>query len=264
MRTRSKSRRSISSRTSTATRGRSRWRTSSSSPPRLGFDRFTSRKPWARENTFSWKSRWRPTRRGFAGCWLPPRRQRPRSSKWGWGCSGGIRPVTRKLSGASRMGPWEISCCCAHIGMAVHAMGLSGCPARQRCTTRFATGTLHPAFGGPHCGRQVHNLDVVNWIKGGHPVRGQGMGGRQVRNAKRHGQIFDHHFVEFEYADGTRMISQCRQIPGCGPTSPSMSWAAKAPQTCWPGGLLSRAPTPALLVQGGAPRCLSTGARRLV
>jgi len=44
------------------------------------------------------------------------------------------------------------------------------------------------------------------------------MGGRQVRNAKRHGQIFDHHFVEFEYADGTRMFSQCRQIPGCWPT----------------------------------------------
>src|ERR1051325_1879773 len=65
-----------------------------------------------------------------------------------------------------------------------------------------------------HC----HNIDVGNWIKGAHPVRAQGMGGRQVRNAKRHGQIFDHHFVEFEYADGVRMISQCRQIPGCWPT----------------------------------------------
>jgi myo-inositol 2-dehydrogenase / D-chiro-inositol 1-dehydrogenase len=65
-----------------------------------------------------------------------------------------------------------------------------------------------------HC----HNIDVGNWIKGAHPVRAQGMGGRQVRNAKRHGQIFDHHFVEFEYADGTRMFSQCRQIPGCWPT----------------------------------------------
>jgi hypothetical protein len=39
-----------------------------------------------------------------------------------------------------------------------------------------------------------------------------------VRNAKRHGQIFDHHFVEFEYADGVRMLSQCRQIPGCWTT----------------------------------------------
>ncbi|HOX56449.1 MAG TPA: Gfo/Idh/MocA family oxidoreductase [Candidatus Paceibacterota bacterium] len=62
-----------------------------------------------------------------------------------------------------------------------------------------------------HC----HNIDVCNWIKGAHPVRAQGMGGRQVRNARRHGQIFDHHFVEFEYADGVRMLSQCRQIPGC-------------------------------------------------
>lgn len=73
-------------------------------------------------------------------------------------------------------------------------------------------------LSGDHIVEQhVHNIDVGNWIKGAHPVRAQGMGGRQVRNAKRHGQIFDHHFVEFEYADGTRMFSQCRQIPGCWP-----------------------------------------------
>ena len=41
------------------------------------------------------------------------------------------------------------------------------------------------------------------------------MGGRQVRNGKDHGQIFDHHFVEFTYADGTTMMSQCRHIPNC-------------------------------------------------
>jgi myo-inositol 2-dehydrogenase / D-chiro-inositol 1-dehydrogenase len=72
-------------------------------------------------------------------------------------------------------------------------------------------------LSGDHIVEQhVHNIDVCNWIKNGeHPVRAQGMGGRQVRNAKRHGQIFDHHLVEFEYADGTRMLSQCRQIPGC-------------------------------------------------
>ena len=74
-------------------------------------------------------------------------------------------------------------------------------------------------LSGDHIVEQhVHNLDVCNWIKGTHPVRAQGMGGRQVRNARRHGQIFDHHFVEFEYEDGARMISQCRQIPGCWPT----------------------------------------------
>ena len=73
-------------------------------------------------------------------------------------------------------------------------------------------------LSGDHIVEQhVHNIDVANWIKGEHPVRAQGMGGRQVRNARRHGQIFDHHFVEFEYADGTRMLSQCRQIPRCWP-----------------------------------------------
>lgn len=63
--------------------------------------------------------------------------------------------------------------------------------------------------------QHVHNLDVVNWIKGDHPVAARGMGGRQVRNKKENGQIFDHHFVEYEYADGTLLYSQARQIPGC-------------------------------------------------
>jgi hypothetical protein len=38
------------------------------------------------------------------------------------------------------------------------------------------------------------------------------MGGRQVRNSpKLHGQIFDHFFVEYEYEDGCKLYSQCRQ-----------------------------------------------------
>ncbi|HEY1784654.1 MAG TPA: gfo/Idh/MocA family oxidoreductase, partial [Pirellulales bacterium] len=32
---------------------------------------------------------------------------------------------------------------------------------------------------------------------------------------KEFGQIFDHHAVEYDYGDGTRMISQCRHIPHC-------------------------------------------------
>lgn len=60
--------------------------------------------------------------------------------------------------------------------------------------------------------QHIHNLDIINWIKGVPPVRAQGMGGRQVRNdPKKHGQIFDHHFVEYEYADGSKLFSQCRQ-----------------------------------------------------
>ena len=68
---------------------------------------------------------------------------------------------------------------------------------------------------GDHITEQhIHNLDVINWFKGGHPVKAQGMGGRQVRNGKDHGEIFDHHYVEFTYADGSILNSQCRHIPG--------------------------------------------------
>ncbi len=71
-------------------------------------------------------------------------------------------------------------------------------------------------LGGDHIVEQhIHNLDVINWIKKGHPVRGQGQGGREVRKGIDNGQIFDHHFVEFEYADGSRLLSQCRHIGGC-------------------------------------------------
>ena len=69
---------------------------------------------------------------------------------------------------------------------------------------------------GDHiCEQHIHNLDVCNWLKDGFPVRASGMGGREVRKGREHGQIFDHHAVEFEYADGTRMFSQCRHIPKC-------------------------------------------------
>jgi len=67
---------------------------------------------------------------------------------------------------------------------------------------------------GDHIVEQhIHNLDVINWLKGAYPVSANGMGGRQVRVGKDYGEIFDHHDVEFEYADGSRMFSQCRHIP---------------------------------------------------
>ena len=62
--------------------------------------------------------------------------------------------------------------------------------------------------------QHIHNIDVANWFIGDYPVSAQGMGGRQVRNGKDHGEIFDHHFVEFTYASGAVISSQCRHIPG--------------------------------------------------
>lgn len=62
--------------------------------------------------------------------------------------------------------------------------------------------------------QHIHNIDVANWFIGDYPVSAQGMGGRQVRTGKDHGEIFDHHFVEFTYASGAVISSQCRHIPG--------------------------------------------------
>jgi myo-inositol 2-dehydrogenase / D-chiro-inositol 1-dehydrogenase len=71
-------------------------------------------------------------------------------------------------------------------------------------------------LSGDHINEQhIHNIDVVNWIKNAYPVKAQGIGGREVRKHQRYGEIFDHHFVEFHYADGSIMYSQCRHQKGC-------------------------------------------------
>ncbi len=68
---------------------------------------------------------------------------------------------------------------------------------------------------GDHIVEQhIHNMDVVNWFKGSFPVKAQGMGGREVRKGKEYGEIFDHHYVEYQYADGSILNSQCRHIKG--------------------------------------------------
>ncbi|OHB80808.1 MAG: hypothetical protein A2W31_00220 [Planctomycetes bacterium RBG_16_64_10] len=69
---------------------------------------------------------------------------------------------------------------------------------------------------GDHIVEQhIHNLDVINWLKGDYPVSANGMGGLQIRKGKDDGEIFDHHFVEFTYRDGSTLYSQCRHMPGC-------------------------------------------------
>jgi len=67
---------------------------------------------------------------------------------------------------------------------------------------------------GDHIVEQhVHNLDRCNWFMQAHPVKAYGMGGRQF-HTERGGNIYDHFTVEFEYANGVRLTSMCRQIRG--------------------------------------------------
>ena len=68
---------------------------------------------------------------------------------------------------------------------------------------------------GDHITEQhIHNLDVINWALDSYPTVAQGMGGREVRKGKEYGEIFDHHFVEFQYANGAILNSQCRHQKG--------------------------------------------------
>jgi predicted dehydrogenase len=100
-------------------------------------------------------------------------------------------------------------------------------------------------LGGDHIVEQhVHNLDVMNWVIGTHPIKATALGGRQVRTQPVHGHIFDHFAVEFEYPNGVRVFSQCRQINGCEGkveeavvgrkgTSNCCNWIRSQPSEVW-------------------------------
>jgi len=64
--------------------------------------------------------------------------------------------------------------------------------------------------------QHVHSLDKASWALGDEPpVRAVGLGGRQVRTEPKYGNIFDHHAVVYEYPNGVRVFSYCRQQDGC-------------------------------------------------
>ncbi|MHC4190143.1 MAG: Gfo/Idh/MocA family oxidoreductase [Planctomycetota bacterium] len=58
----------------------------------------------------------------------------------------------------------------------------------------------------------VHNLDIMNWALGAHPVQCIGMGGREVRTAPEYGNAYDHFAVEYEYPNGVRIEYMGAQI----------------------------------------------------
>ena len=71
-------------------------------------------------------------------------------------------------------------------------------------------------LSGDHIVEQaVHEIDIANWMKKDEtPVKANGLGGRQCRIGCGNGQIFDHHFVEYIFADGSRHYAQAKQEPG--------------------------------------------------
>ena len=72
------------------------------------------------------------------------------------------------------------------------------------------------------CGDQIveqhlHNIDVINWVMGTHPKKVMATGGASWRPREEiYGHIFDHISADFEYENGVRMSSYCRQYPATG------------------------------------------------
>ncbi|MEJ2701701.1 MAG: Gfo/Idh/MocA family oxidoreductase [Sedimentisphaerales bacterium] len=94
--------------------------------------------------------------------------------------------------------------------------------------------------GDQICEQHIHNIDVMNWCFNGPPVKFTAVGGRgwrtynepQIKTAKEvcrtlnngseqgwekyNGNIWDHIYAEFEYANGARCLSFSGHSPGKG------------------------------------------------
>ena len=58
----------------------------------------------------------------------------------------------------------------------------------------------------------IHNIDVINWFMGKHPISAIGYGGRARRIT---GDQYDFFSVDFDFGDGVFSHSMCREIDSC-------------------------------------------------
>ena len=123
-----------------------------------------------------------------------------------------VLAVTRRSarrSAASATGPSATS---GHPVNVHHRHALASrprSPTGAKWNTRCATGSTSPGSAGDHNVEQhVHSLDKAMWVMGDEPpVQAIGLGGRQVRTGDKWGDIYDHHAVVYEYANGTPLFA---------------------------------------------------------
>jgi len=74
----------------------------------------------------------------------------------------------------------------------------------------------------------VHNLDRASWaMKNEIPVKCHGMGGRSSMTDPIYGDVFDHHAVVYEFANGVPIYAFCRTTTGCYNESSSLVRGSK-------------------------------------
>ena len=74
----------------------------------------------------------------------------------------------------------------------------------------------------------VHNLDRASWaLHDEAPLKCHGLGGRSAMVEGIYGNVFDHHSVVYEYANGVRLYAFCRTTTGCYDESSSIILGSK-------------------------------------
>jgi len=74
----------------------------------------------------------------------------------------------------------------------------------------------------------VHNLDRSSWVMRNQvPVKCHGLAGRSSMTEPIYGDVFDHHSVVYEFANGVRIYAFCRTTNGCHNDSSSVVLGSK-------------------------------------
>ncbi|MHC4433195.1 MAG: Gfo/Idh/MocA family protein [Planctomycetota bacterium] len=74
----------------------------------------------------------------------------------------------------------------------------------------------------------VHNMDRASWaLHSAAPIKCHGLGGRSSMTDPIYGDVFDHHSVIYEYANGVRIYAFCRTTNGCYNESSSIVLGSK-------------------------------------
>lgn len=67
-------------------------------------------------------------------------------------------------------------------------------------------------LSGDHINEQhIHSLDKLAWTMNGYPVKATSSGGRAVRTGAEYGNIYDHFNTVYEWSNGVKGFSSCRQ-----------------------------------------------------
>lgn len=72
-------------------------------------------------------------------------------------------------------------------------------------------------LSGDHINEQhIHSLDKIGWLMGDvYPVKATSSGGRAQRTDPKYGNIYDHFNTVYEWENGLRCFSSCRQWESC-------------------------------------------------